>query len=76
MRYLHLIWESWKKIAHKIGTFQSRVILTIFYFVILFPAGIVYSTFKDVLGIKKVRSSEWINKQSKNQTLEELRKQY
>jgi hypothetical protein len=34
------VWERWKVVAHKIGTFQSRVLLTIFYVLILLPFGV------------------------------------
>lgn len=68
-------WEYWKKIAHRIGTFQSRLILTLFYFTILLPVGIVFSLFKDALGIKAKRKSTWIAKVKQVETLEEMKEQ-
>jgi hypothetical protein len=32
-----VIWNKWKAIAHKLGVFQGRVILSVFYFVVLGP---------------------------------------
>ena len=36
---LKRLWEGWKKIAHKIGNFQARVLLTVFYAVLVLPFG-------------------------------------
>lgn len=76
MEIIKTLWKLWKKIAHKIGVFQSRLILTIFYFTILLPAGIVFTLFKDALRIKTKRQSGWVAKAKQSETLEELRNQY
>lgn len=46
------IWERWKKIARAIGDFQARIILMIFYFVILAPFALILRLGGDPLGIK------------------------
>jgi len=46
-------WEGWKRIAHKIGNFQARVLLTIFYGVLVLPFGLAARLFSDPLRIKK-----------------------
>ena len=33
------LWERWKRIARKIGDFQARALMTLFYFLILGPTG-------------------------------------
>lgn len=76
MQFIKTLWNKWKKIAHRIGIFQSKAILTVFYFTVFLPAGIVFSLFKDVLGIKHVSSSGWVTKTKQTETLEEMRKQY
>ena len=38
-------WEAWKRLARKIGRFQTAVILTLFYFLILSPIGGVMRLF-------------------------------
>ena len=53
-------WEAWKRLAHKIGNFQARVLLTIFYGVLLLPFGVAARLFSDPLRIKK-RPSEWLD---------------
>ena len=39
------IWARWKKVAHVIGRFQTRVLTTIFYFVVISPVGLVMRAF-------------------------------
>lgn len=51
-------WQAWKELAHKIGNFQARVLLTIFY-VILLPFGLATRLFADSLRIKR-RPTQWL----------------
>lgn len=51
-------WQAWKELAHKIGNFQARVLLTIFY-VILFPFGLATRLFADSLRIKRL-PTQWL----------------
>lgn len=53
---LRRVWKGWKKIARKIGDFNARVILTIFYFILLLPFALLVKFFTDPLGIKKNKS--------------------
>jgi len=75
MFFLKLVWDKWKFIAHKIGLFQSKVILTVFYFTLLLPIGIVFTIFKDVLQIKSKRKSTWMTNIHQTNSLEMMRKQ-
>ena len=52
-------WQAWKRIAHAVGTFQARVVLTIFYTVLVFPFGIFVRLFSDPLRIKR-RPNQWL----------------
>jgi hypothetical protein len=49
---LKQLWEKWKILAHKIGDFQARLILMIFYFVLLAPFALVIKFFSDPLRLK------------------------
>lgn len=55
------IWERWKKIAKKIGDFNARLILTIFYFILLAPLALVVRR-SDPLGLKKNKTTGWQEK--------------
>lgn len=62
---LKRIWDGWKKIARKIGDFNARVILTIFYFVLLLPFALMVKFFTDPLEIKKGAKKGWQVKEEK-----------
>ncbi len=59
-RGLKYLWEAWKGIARKIGTFQARVLLTILYGVLVLPFGLTVRWFSDPLCIKK-RPTHWLD---------------
>jgi hypothetical protein len=53
------LWEHWKRIARKIGDFQARVLMTLFYFLILGPVAMAVGWRSDPLAIKPGRSRGW-----------------
>jgi len=63
------IWERWKKIARAIGDFQARIILMIFYFVILAPFAFILRMAGDPLGIKHHHG--WRNKTHDESSVDE-----
>lgn len=52
------IWNRWKSIAHKIGNFQARLILILFYFLILAPFALIVKRL-DPLGMRKKTLHGW-----------------
>lgn len=75
MPFIKSLWNKWKLIAHKIVLFQSKVILTIFYFTLILPVGVIFTIFQDVLNIKNPLKSTWMRKIKLVETLEEMRQQ-
>jgi hypothetical protein len=57
---LKKLWAAWKRIAHRIGDFQARVLLTVIYAVLVLPFGLAIRLFSDPLKIKN-RPAEWID---------------
>ncbi len=53
-------WQGWKDLAHKIGNFQARVILSICYGVLVLPFGLAARWFSDPLRIKK-KPEQWLD---------------
>ena len=53
-------WAAWKRIAHKIGDFQARVLLTVIYAVLVLPFGLAVRLFADSLHIK-TRPTKWLD---------------
>lgn len=70
------IWERWKVIAHKIGIFQSRLLLNVFYFVIVLPFGIGVRLFSDPLHIKHKHGSNWTRKIVESSIVERAKRQF
>ncbi|MGB3727706.1 MAG: hypothetical protein WBA70_00470 [Thermodesulfobacteriota bacterium] len=60
--FFRRLWEGWKNIAQKIGDFNARVILTLFYFTLFCPFSIALKLFTDPLEIKKKEHIGWHNK--------------
>jgi hypothetical protein len=68
------LWQAWKRIAHKIGNFQSRVLLTVFYFIFVLPFGLGARWFSDPLRIKK-RPTQWLDHPDEAYDLQWARRQ-
>ena len=71
---LRRAWQAWKRIAHKIGNFQARVLLTIFYGLVVLPFGLVTRWLSDPLRIKRP-PDKWIDHPDENYDLQWARRQ-
>lgn len=54
-------WKAWTRLAHKIGNFQARVLLTLLYLTLVLPFGMTVRLFSDPLRIKK-RPDRWLDR--------------
>ena len=52
------LWQAWKRIGKKVGDFQARALLTIFYFVILAPFALGMRV-ADPLGLRRTGEPAW-----------------
>lgn len=75
MKVLRL-WDSWKSVAKTIGNFNVRLLLSLFYFLIILPMGLVAGAAKDFLGIRRRSISNWHLKTDSPRTFEEGRRQF
>ena len=74
---LKRLWNWWKPIAEKIGNFQARIILSVFYFVFVTPIALGVKLFSDPLRMKKSdRDSWWLPREAKETSMEEAEKQF
>ena len=76
MDLLKKLWKRWLVVGHVIGNFQAQVILSLFYFIVIFPLGIFFRFFADPLRMRKVTGSNFQKWEHPKETLEEARKQY
>lgn len=76
LNLLKRAWEAWKKIAHKIGAFQSRVLLSVLYVILIIPFSLAVKFFIDPLRLKKKPvDSYWIPRPAQEPSMEEARRQ-
>jgi hypothetical protein len=52
MKLLRSAWHAWKRFGKKVGDFQARLLLSVFYFVILAPFGLGMRA-ADPLGLRR-----------------------
>jgi hypothetical protein len=74
LKQLKRAWQAWKDLAHKIGNFQARVLLTIFYGVLVLPFGLAARLFSDPLRIKQL-PTKWLDHPDESYDLQWARKQ-
>lgn len=76
-KFFGKIWETWKAFAFRMGNFQGRLILLIFYFTIFAPFGIINTLFRDALNLKNTSgTSFWFPLGAQENDLEEARRQF
>jgi hypothetical protein len=66
----------WMPLAEAIGHFMNRLILSVFYFVIVLPFGLGVRLFSDPLRIKKKPDSGWTTSAVRSADLDDARKQF
>jgi hypothetical protein len=72
----HRAWERWKKIAHAIGVFQTKLILNLLYYTLLLPFGVMLRLFGDPLSVRPSRrETGWLERTTRDKSLDDLRKQ-
>ncbi len=72
---LHRIWSAWKRIASRIGDFNSRVVLTLLYAVLVIPVGLILRQVADPLRRRRPQTSNWTPRVPPPATLDEARRQ-
>lgn len=69
------LWEAWKRLAHRIGTFQARVLLTVLYAVLVLPFGLAVRFLADPLRTKRPLA-EWLDHPNDPMSMEWARRQW
>ena len=62
MRLLTTIWRKWKLVARKIADFQARVLLFVFYFVVLGPFAVGVKMSSDPLRLHIKHPNVWLKR--------------
>ena len=70
-------WTRWRELSQKSADLMARVLLTVFYFTMMLPFGIVFGLFKDPLRIKqRPTGSYWIERKPTSETLADAQRQF
>lgn len=75
---LKLVWAGWKKVAAIIGRTQTRILLTLFYFMVAGPAWVFMKLFgKDPLNRRTLDNATfWTDHEPANDELAQARRQF
>ena len=73
---LKFIWEKWKAFARLVGVFNSKVLLTLFYFIPYALFGtIMIITRRDPLRVRRIKgSTAWIKRNPDEKDVEKLKR--
>jgi hypothetical protein len=70
------LWQNWKRFGHFMGDLLARVVLTIFYFTILLPFGLINTLFGDPLNMKHSKKPAWLARETGDRDMAEARRQF
>lgn len=70
------LWSQWKRFAQRLADFQARVILTLIYYLVLAPFGLIVSLLGDLLRTKRPQTSTWVARPTEASSLQNARKQF
>jgi hypothetical protein len=74
---LQSIWQAYKELASHVGDFQARLLLTVFYFTLALPFGLLARLILDPLEIRKrPLTSGWVKHQIGDQEIKEAQQQF
>jgi hypothetical protein len=68
------IWNSWKRVGQFLSDAVARIILTLFYFTLFAPFGLGLRARGDPLAIKHHPVPIWVERATKDRTLNEARR--
>ncbi len=71
-----LLWDAWKAYAHRAAGYQTRVLLTIVYVLVLGPSAVLGRLFGARLLDLERTSSSWMVRAPLDRTLDGLRRQF
>lgn len=71
-----ILWARWTRVAHAIGTFQARLLLTVLYLLLLPPFALVARLSADPLRLRRATTPAWLPRPRQSPTLEDGRRQF
>lgn len=75
--WIRILTSQWRILAQRVGTFQSRMLLSLFYFLIIPPFAAIIKVFSDPFRSKDRLATQWHPKQAPQQDpLQAARRQF
>lgn len=56
---LRRLWEAWKRVGRRIGDFQARLLLSVFYFVVVAPFALAVRWAGDPMALRPGAARGW-----------------
>jgi hypothetical protein len=74
--FIRAAWDHWKQIARAIGVVQTRLLMVLMYFVLVFPLGLIMRIRSDPLHLKPRAGSNWTPHSYEPPSLDSARRQF
>ena len=70
-------WGRWRELSRKAAEVQARVILTLFYFTVVVPFGLVQTYLADPLRLRRSKQGRtWLERRTRDLALDDARRQF
>ncbi len=77
VRKVQKVWQAWRELAGYVGDFQARLLLTVFYFIVVLPFGLLARLGMDPLSLRRVPArSAWTARSSEKPDLAAGQRQF
>ena len=73
---LKRLWSGWQRFGRWMGDQVARVFLTVFYFTLMLPFGLLVRLSQDPLDLRKETVVNWTARETKGQTLSDAERLY
>ena len=74
--FVRAAWEHWKKIGHAVGVVQTRILMVIFYFIVVLPIGLITRLAGDPLHLKPPPEGNWTAHRHEEPSVDSARRQF
>jgi hypothetical protein len=72
-----LLWQAWKAYAHRAASYQSSVLLSLAYALVLGPAALLARlSGARLLDLRASGPTSWLERDAQDRSLEALRRQF
>ncbi|HET9907365.1 MAG TPA: hypothetical protein VFQ23_12005 [Anaerolineales bacterium] len=76
MEALQKFWHAWKRFGQFMGDLIGRLVLTVFYFTLFMPFGLGVRFFGDPMALHPKGPSKWLQRTTKDLTIDDTRRLY